>query len=86
MCVCEQVKRDKIVRKPTAFNHFVREKMADLKAQGTVIEEDKNNNELFKVCSRSCTSNQCAVRMTWWNSNGWLTHVNRAHCWTEALS
>ena len=44
-----QIKRDKIVRKPTAFNHFVREKMADLKAQGMTIEEDKNNNELFKV-------------------------------------
>lgn len=44
-----QVKRDKIIRKPTAFNHFVREKMAALKAGGMVIEEDKNNNELFKV-------------------------------------
>lgn len=45
-----QVKRDKIVRKPTAFNHFVKEKIGQYKADGVTIPDDRNNNELFKVC------------------------------------
>lgn len=60
-----QIKRDKIVRKPTAFNHFVREKMAELKAQGMTIEEDKNNNELFKVWTRKAFCLQHCAPCAW---------------------
>ncbi len=49
-----KVKRDKIVRKPTAFNYFVKEKIGQYKTDGITIPDDRNNNELFKVRVLSC--------------------------------
>lgn len=37
------------MRKPTAFNYFVKEKIGQYKTDGITIPDDRNNNELFKV-------------------------------------
>lgn len=39
----------KTKRKPTAFNMFVKAKLEELKASGVQLNNDKNNNELFKL-------------------------------------
>ena len=42
-------KKERKPRAPTAFNHFVAARIKQMKSDGVVIEDDRNNNEVFKV-------------------------------------
>ena len=54
--------KPKIKRKPTAFNMFVKFKIEELKASGLKLDDDKNNNELFKLAVAEWTQLSDAQR------------------------
>ena len=54
--------KPKIKRKPTAFNMFVKFKIEELKASGLKLNDDKNNNELFKLAVAEWTQLSDAQR------------------------
>lgn len=54
--------KSRIKRKPTAFNMFVKMKLEELKASGVKPNDDKNNNELFKLAVAEWTQLSDAQR------------------------
>lgn len=42
-------RKDKIKRKPTAFNYYVKEKLDEFKQKGIKVDEENSNNTLFKM-------------------------------------